>query len=815
MGTTKSSLAAQRRSRGAREGTDHAISPTEDSGGGGSGGGSSNSSNGNGKSNGGRAGSSSSSSSSRSSSEKTRGAPSRRSRRPSNNSRGSPGRRLSLFKKTPPRHSSSRHNNSLPGGAAASQSTTANPARTAPPGILPSPTRSTIIMDGTSPPAVASSSSGVMGLPAPGTRPISGESRGRPGTGDSRGGLRASMRFIRQPSTYGELHDMVAKQKLGGGVIRGLCGLENLGNTCFMNSALQCLVNCEALADYFLGFDWKAEINESNFLGHKGLMATAFGALANEMWRSERASIRPDDFKRQVGESMPLFAGYEQQDVQEFLAFLLDAVHEDLNRVPNSDRKYIEAKEAKEGELEEKVAMEAWKGYLERNRSIIVDLFQGQLRSALQCGVCGRRSVTFDPFMYLTVPLPDNANQGDGEEEGSGQDGEGRGGGGGRGRGAGPKGVTLESCIQMFCEEETLDGDNAWYCSNCKKHQPATKKLDLWKVPPVLIVHLKRFAGSAKISSPVEFPLEGLDLTEVVKSPQKEPPDYDLIGTANHHGSVYGGHYTAAAKNRVSGNWNLFNDERVEGLEPCEVQSASAYVLFYTKMSTLQESVEDDAEGARRQRQSHPEYAAANAAVEDGLGSLGAVGAGRRGSASESPVGYARRRRATTGDAKAASPKRSVAVVRRQSVTKPYNWPHFHVDDSTPSLQPVFEPTGPAALQLQASAQQSMDVCSPAGGRLESSSKCRTLCCDRRLTRSMAEQGYGSPLPGGARGTTLPAIRGTSLPPHAGGGAYSGPQDGGGGGDAGVIDGARGRRRSLRVGGDGGGGGGDGARRPS
>lgn len=62
---------------------------------------------------------------------------------------------------------------------------------------------------------------------------------------------------------------------------------------------------------------------------------------------------------------MPLFAGYEQQDVQEFLAFLLDAVHEDLNRVPNADRKYVEAKEAKEGEPEEKVAMEAWKGYLE------------------------------------------------------------------------------------------------------------------------------------------------------------------------------------------------------------------------------------------------------------------------------------------------------------------------------------------------------------------------------------------------------------------------------------------------------------------
>ncbi|CAN0357818.1 unnamed protein product, partial [Ectocarpus sp. 8 AP-2014] len=211
---------------------------------------------------------------------------------------------------------------------------------------------------------------------------------------------------------------------------------------------------------------------------------------------------------------MPLFAGYEQQDVQEFLAFLLDAVHEDLNRVPNGDRKYVEAKEAKEGEAEEMVAMQAWKGYLERNRSIIVDLFQGQLRSALQCGVCGRRSVTFDPFMYLSVPLPEDMNMNDGDDEGERRPRRGPGGGSG-----GP-GISLEACIRMFCEEEVLDGDNAWYCSNCKKHQRATKKLDLWKVPPVLIVHLKRFAGSSKISSLVTFPLEGLDLSEVVKSPQ-------------------------------------------------------------------------------------------------------------------------------------------------------------------------------------------------------------------------------------------------------------------------------------------------------
>ncbi|CAN0291470.1 unnamed protein product, partial [Laminaria digitata] len=261
----------------------------------------------------------------------------------------------------------------------------------------------------------------------------------------------------------------------------------------------------------------------SNILGHKGLVAEAVGKLANQMWFTDKSDLRPSEFKRQIGESMPLFEGYEQQDVQEYLAFLLDAIHEDLNRVPNASRKYVEAKEAKEGEAEEFVAMQAWKGYLERNRSIIVDLFQGQLRSALQCGVCGRRSVTFDPFMYLSVPLPEDAGEeGGGARQEDFGGGGGLGGTGGRRRGRPEKagGVSLASCIERFCEEETLEGDNAWYCSTCKKHQPATKKLDLWKVPPVLIVHLKRFGGGAKISLPVNFPLVGLDLSHVVKSPQ-------------------------------------------------------------------------------------------------------------------------------------------------------------------------------------------------------------------------------------------------------------------------------------------------------
>eukprot|EP00904_Undaria_pinnatifida_P005639 jgi/Undpi1/2204/HiC_scaffold_12.g05590.m1 len=586
-------------------------------------------------------------------------------------------------------------------------------------------------------------------------RPTSGGAPARPDSGS-----RQSFRMIRQPSTYGDLHEMVAKQKLGNGV-RGLVGLQNIGNTCFMNSALQCLVNCEALADYFLGFDWPAEINKANILGHKGVVAGALGKLANQMWFTDQRDIRPSEFKEQIGEAMPLFEGYEQQDVQEYLAFLLDAIHEDLNRVPNAARKYVEAKEAKEGEAEEFVAMQAWKGYLERNRSIIVDLFQGQLRSALQCNVCGRRSVTFDPFMYLSVPLPPDAVEDRGRQDdcgGGGPAGAGVGGAGRRrGRPEKPEGVSLESCIERFCEEETLEGDNAWYCSTCKKHQPATKKLELWKVPPVLIVHLKRFGGGAKISLPVLFPLVGLDLSHVVKSPQREPPDYDLYATANHHGSVQFGHYTAAAKNRMSGKWNLFNDDRVEELEPEEVQTSSAYVLFFTKMSTIDDPLDEDLPSvtdATAQQQPPPTSTAAGAAAGGGRAArAGSSGGGGGRSSTASPPRRGRSRepgeeRGFGAKNRTPSPLRAAAVVRRQSVSKPQHWPH--VGTFEPAFKSLVEPTSPKASPMEFSPPGTNGTLRVSGsvGAVEAPN----------LRRRGAEQGYGEPPDGG----TLPPIGATA-----------------------------------------------------
>ncbi|XP_021900361.1 ubiquitin carboxyl-terminal hydrolase 9-like isoform X1 [Carica papaya] len=182
----------------------------------------------------------------------------------------------------------------------------------------------------------------------------------------------------------------------------GLAGLQNLGNTCFMNSALQCLVHTPPIVEYFLQ-DYSDEINTDNPLGMHGELALAFGELLRKLWSSGRTAIAPRVFKGKLARFAPQFSGYNQHDSQELLAFLLDGLHEDLNRV--KQKPYIETKDS-DGRPDEEVADECWKNHKARNDSLIVDVCQGQYKSTLVCPVCDKISITFDPFMYLSLPLP-------------------------------------------------------------------------------------------------------------------------------------------------------------------------------------------------------------------------------------------------------------------------------------------------------------------------------------------------------------------------------------------------------------------------
>lgn len=186
----------------------------------------------------------------------------------------------------------------------------------------------------------------------------------------------------------------------------GLRGLANLGNTCFMNSALQCLSNTPELQQYFARNAHQDELNTDNPLGMGGALAMAYGRLVQSIWAAQQGAVVPREFKMALARYAPQFMGYAQQDSQELLAFLLDGLHEDLNRIHR--KPYIEAPDWTGGSDADMVrfAQQQWDLYKARNDSVIVDLFQGQYRSTLVCPVCHKVSIKFDPFMYLTLPIP-------------------------------------------------------------------------------------------------------------------------------------------------------------------------------------------------------------------------------------------------------------------------------------------------------------------------------------------------------------------------------------------------------------------------
>lgn len=377
-------------------------------------------------------------------------------------------------------------------------------------------------------------------------------------------------------------------------------GLMNVGNTCFLNAAVQALAHCVPLTAFLLQGLFVMDLNEANPDGTGCVLTMVFVALLHELFALRPSTpadvggggwpgiggslppIPPVDFILALAQFNPMLASGEMHDAQELLGWLLDALHEDLNRVSPRPHNGCAGALSVDGaqlasEGEERYAAEAWRNHLRLNRSVIVDLFQGQLRSQLRCSRCSALSVKFDPFLHLTLPLP-----------------------------ADDDALSLLDAVTSFCREEALDGDNSWWCAHCGRHVAAWKKLDLWKLPPILMIHLRRVEwielpplrpslgwqppnfATRKSTSLVYFSEQGVDLSPVVAgaATHKESLVYDLCAVVDHHGvSTDEGHYTATCR-RPEG-WCLFNDSAVDVLDfGTPVVGPNNYVLILERSST-------------------------------------------------------------------------------------------------------------------------------------------------------------------------------------------------------------------------------------
>ena len=190
----------------------------------------------------------------------------------------------------------------------------------------------------------------------------------------------------------------------GDNINNGKIGLGNIGNTCYMNSALQCLLHTDILKEFFLNSDFIEEINYSNPLGTKGNLLKEFSNLFRNYWSTTRDSIRPSTFKRVLSNYLSTFEGYGQHDSQEFLSQLLDQIHEDINRIIN--KPYTKTVEGKDSDSDSIISRKSWVNFLKRNYSILINNFYGQFKSIVTCPNCQNSSVTFDPYQIISLSIP-------------------------------------------------------------------------------------------------------------------------------------------------------------------------------------------------------------------------------------------------------------------------------------------------------------------------------------------------------------------------------------------------------------------------
>uniref|UniRef100_A0A8B9Z6B5 Ubiquitin carboxyl-terminal hydrolase n=1 Tax=Buteo japonicus TaxID=224669 RepID=A0A8B9Z6B5_9AVES len=361
------------------------------------------------------------------------------------------------------------------------------------------------------------------------------------------------------------------------GSTTALCatGLRNLGNTCFMNAILQSLSNIQQFCCYFKELP-AVELRNGKTAGRRTYHTRSQGdnnvSLVEEfrktlcaLWQGSQTAFSPESLFYVVWKIMPNFRGYQQQDAHEFMRYLLDHLHLELQGGFNGVSRSVILQE------NSSLSSASNKCCINGASTVVTAIFGGILQNEVNCLICGTESRKFDPFLDLSLDIPSQfRNKRTKNQE------------------SGPM-CTLRDCLRSFTDLEELDETELYMCHKCKKKQKSTKKFWIQKLPKVLCLHLKRFHWTAylrnKVDTYVEFPLRGLDMKCYLLEPENSGPEsclYDLAAVVVHHGSGVGsGHYTAYAAHE--GRWFHFNDSTVTLTDEETVVKAKAYILFYVE----------------------------------------------------------------------------------------------------------------------------------------------------------------------------------------------------------------------------------------
>ena len=335
---------------------------------------------------------------------------------------------------------------------------------------------------------------------------------------------------------------------------KGLTGLQNLGNTCFLNSCMQVISNSGQI-------ELKSQFNKIDITSkqkHKSdyLLLKEWLDLQGLMW-SKNCIISPARFVKTVQEvakqkGKDIFTGNAQNDLPEFLLFILDTFH---NALSTPVKININGRERNNTD---KIASKCYsmiKRMYEHDYSVIIEQFSGihvsyisefnDKSKVLSCSP--------DPFLTLDLPVP-NKNT-----------------------------VSIYDCFDEYCITEPLTGENMWYNDVKKEKQDAVRTLLFWKLPETLIITLKRFNSNArKISKHINIPLDDINLSKYIVGYNKSSYVYEVYGVCNQSGSVFGGHYTANIK-KQSGKWYNYNDVTIKEITESKVITPEAYCLFLKK----------------------------------------------------------------------------------------------------------------------------------------------------------------------------------------------------------------------------------------